>query len=53
MKLLDLSKSLLKTRSEREIRDYRSGPSIESRVNDIIFPKIYKKEAIDRVIKEV
>ena len=53
MKLLELSKSLLKTRSEREIREFRSGKSIETRVNDIIFPKIYKRETIDRVIKEV
>jgi hypothetical protein len=53
VKLLELSKSLLKTRSEREIREFRSGPSIETRVNDIIFPKIYKRETIDRVIKEV
>jgi hypothetical protein len=53
VKLLDLSKSLLKTRSEREIRDYRSQPSIEARVNNIIFPKIYKRENIDRVIKEL
>jgi len=53
VKLLELSKSLLKTRSEREIREFRSGKSIETRVNDIIFPKIYKRETIDRVIKEV
>ena len=53
MKLLELSKSLLRTRSERDIRDYRSGPSIEARVNDIIFPKIQKRENIDQVIKEV
>jgi hypothetical protein len=53
VKLLELSKSLLKTRSEREIREFCSGPSIETRVNDIIFPKINKRETIDRVIKEV
>ena len=53
IKLIDLSKSLLKTRSEREIKDYRSAPSIETRVNNIIFPKIGKREPIDMVIKEV
>ena len=53
MKLVELSKSLMKARSEREIQDYLSSPSIETRVQNIMFPKIGKKESIDRVIKEV
>lgn len=53
MKVLDLSKSILKTRSEREIKEYRSESSIETRVNKIMFPKITKTENIERQIKEL
>jgi hypothetical protein len=46
-KLIELQKTLVTVKSERNIVNNRYAKTIEERVNDIILPKLGKEASID------